>query len=58
MKHHLTTDQLRRIVFETSVAYAAALRKMSVQAAEWVRTETLKRELVRLRGRQRTRRIW
>ena len=46
---HLTTDQLRRIVFETSIAYARALGEMSVRAAELIRADVLKRELDRQR---------
>lgn len=41
----LTVDQLRRIVFDCSVAYASALRAFSVQTAEAVRGEVWRKAL-------------
>ena len=40
-RYALTEAQVRRIVFETSVAYASALRTGSVQEAEWARGQRL-----------------
>jgi hypothetical protein len=45
---HLTETQLRLVVFETSVAYAKALARGSVQAAEQKRTRALELSLLQI----------
>jgi hypothetical protein len=44
----LTERQLRLVVFETSVAYARALQRESVQAAEQKRTRALELALLEI----------